>query len=39
MFDAFFFQEIVKQLSDATEPVKQKIGRQLDQWTTPDRCE
>ncbi|PVD30758.1 hypothetical protein C0Q70_10033 [Pomacea canaliculata] len=31
--------EIVKQLSDATEPVKQKIGRQLDQWTTPDRCE
>nr|KAG5701604.1 hypothetical protein BaRGS_019293 [Batillaria attramentaria] len=31
--------EVVKQLTDATEPVKQKIGRQLDQWVTPDRCE
>lgn len=31
--------EVVKQLSDATQPVKDKIGRQLDQWATPDRCE
>lgn len=31
--------EILKEMSDATEPVKAKIGKQLDQWNTPDRCE
>ncbi|KAK7110683.1 1-deoxyxylulose-5-phosphate synthase YajO-like [Littorina saxatilis] len=31
--------EILKEMSDATQPVKDKIGKQLDQWATPDRCE
>lgn len=30
---------IVKELSAATEPVKNKIGKVLDQWAHPDRCE
>ncbi|ESP04305.1 hypothetical protein LOTGIDRAFT_237410 [Lottia gigantea] len=30
---------VVKELSDATEKVKQKVGRSLDQWVHPDRCE
>ncbi|KAJ8313759.1 hypothetical protein KUTeg_008320 [Tegillarca granosa] len=33
------FQSIVKELSAATEPVKNKIGKVLDQWAHPDRCE
>ncbi|XP_041366608.1 1-deoxyxylulose-5-phosphate synthase YajO-like [Gigantopelta aegis] len=32
-------QDVVKQLSEVTEPVKAKIGKTLDQWATPDRCE
>lgn len=31
--------EVVKQFNEATDAVKAKIGRQLDQWVTPDRCE
>ncbi|XP_052797122.1 1-deoxyxylulose-5-phosphate synthase YajO-like isoform X2 [Mya arenaria] len=31
--------ELVKQLSDATDPVKEKIGTAMDQWVHPDRCE
>ncbi|XP_055959161.1 uncharacterized oxidoreductase YccK [Patella vulgata] len=30
---------VVKELSDATEEVKAKLGRALDQWVHPDRCE
>ncbi|KAK3108767.1 hypothetical protein FSP39_015254 [Pinctada imbricata] len=30
---------VVKELTAATEPVKAKIGRALDQWVHPDRCE
>ena len=30
---------VVKELSAATEPVKLKIGKVLDQWAHPDRCE
>ena len=33
------FQSVVKDLTDATDPVKLKIGRVLDQWAHPDRCE
>ncbi|WAQ94670.1 YAJO-like protein [Mya arenaria] len=29
--------ELVKQLSDATDPVKEKIGTAMDQWVHPDR--
>jgi len=29
----------MKQMTDATEAVKKKIGKELDQWVTPDRCE
>jgi len=31
--------ELLKQMSDATQAVKDKIGKQLDQWASPDRCE
>jgi len=31
--------ELLKEMSDATDAVKTKIGKQLDQWATPDRCE
>ncbi|KAL8611940.1 hypothetical protein ACOMHN_034069 [Nucella lapillus] len=31
--------EVVKQMGDATDALKNKIGRQLDQWVFPDRCE
>lgn len=31
--------DVVKQLTAATEPVKAKIGTNLDQWATPDRGE
>lgn len=31
--------DLVKQLTDATEAVKAKVGSALDQWATPDRCE
>jgi len=31
--------EIIKEFNDATQPVKDKIGKQLDQWVSPDRCE
>ncbi|XP_021378790.1 uncharacterized protein LOC110466562 [Mizuhopecten yessoensis] len=30
---------VVKEMSDVTDPVKQRIGRVLDQWAHPDRCE
>ncbi|XP_076094143.1 1-deoxyxylulose-5-phosphate synthase YajO-like isoform X1 [Mytilus galloprovincialis] len=32
-------QSVVQELTDATEPVKAKIGKVLDQWAHPDRCE
>ncbi|XP_045167959.2 1-deoxyxylulose-5-phosphate synthase YajO-like [Mercenaria mercenaria] len=31
--------ELVKELTDATEALKDKVGSALDQWATPDRCE
>ncbi|KAL3832428.1 hypothetical protein ACJMK2_024071 [Sinanodonta woodiana] len=30
---------MVEQLTEASEPIKAKIGKQLDQWSSPDRCE
>ena len=33
------FQDVVNQLTAATESVKVKVGTALDQWATPDRCE
>ncbi|XP_046564804.1 aldo-keto reductase IolS-like [Haliotis rubra] len=31
--------DVVKQLSDATEELKAKVGQTLDAWVHPDRCE
>jgi len=32
-------QDLQQKLTDATEALKEKLGSQLDQWATPDRCE
>ncbi|XP_011453472.3 1-deoxyxylulose-5-phosphate synthase YajO [Magallana gigas] len=32
-------QSVIKELTEATESVKNKIGKSIDQWAHPDRCE
>ncbi|XP_062567928.1 NADH-specific methylglyoxal reductase-like [Saccostrea cucullata] len=32
-------QNVIQELTDATEAVKKKIGNSIDQWAHPDRCE
>lgn len=39
LYSCLIFQDVVKQLADATEELKAKVGRTLDAWVHPDRCE
>lgn len=35
----FLLKSVINELTQATEAVKSKIGKSIDQWAHPDRCE
>lgn len=32
-------QDVLKKMTEATDGLKQALGKTLDAWVTPDRCE